>query len=73
MLQLVIRYTHSDTFGGVWYDTEYVKVSSKRRLTPNKIISILQPFMSLNGTTLQSVECELYNGGSLIDVYTPTR
>lgn len=73
MLQLVIRYTHSDLFGGEWHDTEYVRVSNKRRLTPNKIIAILQPLMSLNGTTLQNVECELYQGGSLIDVYTPTR
>ena len=73
MLQLVIRYTHSDLFGGEWHDTEYVRVSNKRRLTPNKIIAILQPHMSLNGTTLQDVECELYNGGSLIDMYAPTR
>lgn len=73
MLQVVIRYTHSDIFGGEWHDTEYVRVSNKRRLTPNKVIEILQPFMSLNGTTLQDVECELYCGGSLIDVYAPTR
>jgi hypothetical protein len=73
MLQLVIRYTHSDMFGGVWYDVEYIKVSSKRRLSPNKVIEILQPHISLNGTTLQDVECELYCGGSLVDAYAPTR
>lgn len=73
MLQLVVRYAHSDMFGGMWYDTEYIKVSNRRRLSPNKIIEILQPHMSLNGTTLQGVECELYDGGSLIDAYAPTR
>lgn len=73
MLQVVIRYTHSGLFGGVWHDVEYIKVSNKRRLSPNKVIKILQPLMSLNGTTLQDVECELYQGGSLIDVYSPTR
>lgn len=73
MLQLVIKYTHSDLFGGEWHNTEYVRVSNKRRLTSNKIITILQPFMSLNGTSLQNVECELYQDGSLIDIYTPIR